>query len=288
MGRRLPHEAAARRRRAGVGRAPAGVGADGPRGARRRAAAGAADVARSGFRAVRRDHRQGPAAGLVPAALAPLRDGSRGRAALRHDAAPSRGGDRQQEPLVRAVAGRPRARRRLDQLHAADGARDARPAARVRPLRGPARGLAEGDRPRRRAARPRRDPRRARRRHARRARVRGQGPQPVALRLGGGGAPAEPARSRSTRCGRSSPGSAPPTRRRRARPTTSSSRCAAPTSSSTPTPRRSRSRRSSLRRGHACRPCAGRRLPACASRGGCPCATATACRSSGACGWRAC
>ncbi len=61
--------------------------------------------------------------------------------ALRHDAPPPRRGGRLQAALVRRLAGRRRPHRRLGPADALHGARDARRAARVRPLRGPARRL---------------------------------------------------------------------------------------------------------------------------------------------------
>ena len=70
-----------------------------------------------------------------------VRRGARRRAALRDDAAPPGRGDRLQAALVRRVAGRRRARRGLGAADAVHRARDARLAARVRALRGPARRL---------------------------------------------------------------------------------------------------------------------------------------------------
>ena len=186
---------------------------------------------------------QGPAALVVPAAVAPVRPGRGRHGEVRDRPAAPRGGDRQQAAVVRQLAGRRRAHGRLDQPGALHRARDPRGPAGVHQVPGHARRLDRRHRPRRRRARPRSDPRRAGGVHRADPRVRRPVAQPLALELGGVRDPRRSARCRRRGLDARSPAS--PTRTPTSRaPSSRSRRRGLHTSSSTRTPRRSPSPRS--------------------------------------------
>ena len=146
LGGRPPHRAARPQQRAGLRRPAPRLARHRHHQRRPRHPRARRRLARGAARRRRRARHQGPPRGLVPRPVARGRRPLRRHVVVRHDAAAGHRGRRLQADLLRPDGrrlrpGRRHPHRRLDQHDAPHRAGHARPAAGVRPLRRPARGL---------------------------------------------------------------------------------------------------------------------------------------------------